>query len=256
LGQIDWGDHDMFHSNDKFAGRMMAVSKALSGGPVYLSDPFDHLLLDPIRPLCYEDGLLLRPVAPAAPLPEDLFQPRDAGRLFRVMAPLANRAVALAVYNLQGDAKEHFPEFTTTIVPDDYVAAGGMMQPYPGPWKLPDEGLVVFDYDEQAALPLANGYDVTIKGFGDRLLQLSPIENGWSVIGRTDKYLPAAAVTGLSSTATTLDMTLHETGPFAIWLDRGKPTAEGVRFTRRGNGLCVADLPVQSKPLKIRITKR
>lgn len=36
LGQIGWGDHDMFHSSDKFAGRLMAVSKAMSGAPVYL----------------------------------------------------------------------------------------------------------------------------------------------------------------------------------------------------------------------------
>ncbi|HUU23482.1 MAG TPA: Sip1-related alpha-galactosidase, partial [Phycisphaerae bacterium] len=38
MGQTVWGDHDMFHSSDPVAGRMMAVSKALSGGPVYLSD--------------------------------------------------------------------------------------------------------------------------------------------------------------------------------------------------------------------------
>ena len=69
MGQTVWGDHDMFHSSDKFAGRMMAVSKALSGGPVYLSDPPEQIVADAVRPLCYENGRLLRPAAPAVVMP-------------------------------------------------------------------------------------------------------------------------------------------------------------------------------------------
>lgn len=255
LGQVAWGDHDMFHSNDKFAGRMMAVSKALSGGPVYLSDPYDHLDLGNIEPLCYEDGLLLRPLAPAAPLPEDLFQPLTAKRLHRVMAPLANRSVAIAIYNFHGDAKDDNPEYATTIVAADYAAAGGMIQPYPGTWKAPDEGLVVYDYYEGTAQQLGKGYGVSIKGFGDRLLQLSPIENGWSVIGRTDNYLPAAAVQSIESTRDSLTVKLHETGPLGIWLAEGKPVAPGVKFIDKGKGFFVADLPVKNQPRELVIRK-
>ena len=256
LGQIAWGDHDMFHSNDKFAGRMMAISKALSGGPVYLSDPYDHLDMENITPLCYEDGLLLRPAAPAAPLPDDIFQPLQVKRLYRVVAPLANRSAALAVYNFNGDAKNDNPEYSTTITPADYASAGGMAQPYTGDWKLPPEGLVVFDYYQQTAQTLGGGTKVSIKGFDDRLLQLSPINNGWSVIGRTDKYLPAAAVEQVKSNKDALKVRLHEAGPFGLWLANGKPVAEGISFTDKDNGFFVAELPVKPEPLELTIRKR
>ncbi|MDF7822710.1 Sip1-related alpha-galactosidase [Pontiellaceae bacterium B12227] len=256
LGQIAWGDHDMFHSNDKFAGRMMAISKALSGAPVYLSDPYDHLDLENIKPLCYEDGLLLRPLAPAAPLPEDVFQPLEAKRLHRAMAPLAHRSVALAVYNFHGDAKKDNPEFSTTIVPADYAAAGGMMQPFSNDWKLPAEGLIVYDYYKGTAQKMNTGYDVSIEGFGDCLLQLSPIKNGWSVIGRTDKYLSGAAVESIKADKKSLTVQLHESGPFGLWLNKGTPVAEGVTFTDKGNGFFVADLPVKAEPIQFTIKRK
>ncbi|VGO18660.1 Sip1-related alpha-galactosidase [Pontiella sulfatireligans] len=255
LGQTAWGDHDMFHSNDPFAGRMMAVSKALSGAPVYLSDPYDHLDMENIKPLCYEDGLLLRPLAPAAPLPEDIFQPLESKRLHRVMAPLANGAAAIEIYNFHGDAKNDNPEYPTTIVPADYAAAGGMMQPFSNDWKLPEEGLVVFDFYQGTAQKLGGGYNVSIKGFGDRLLQLSPIKNGWSVIGRTDKYLSSAAVEVLSCESDTLWVLVHEAGPIGIWLAHGKPIAKGVKFIEKGNGFFVADLPVNAEPYELAIKR-
>lgn len=255
LGQIAWGDHDMFHSNDEFAGRMMAISKALSGAPVYLSDPYDHVDIENIMPLCYEDGWLLRPIAPAAPLPDDIFQPLEAKRLHRIVAPLVNRSAAIAIYNFHGDAKNDKPEYSTTITPADYAAAGGMVQPYDGYWEQPAEGLVVFDYYNRTAQTLGSGYNVSIEGFGDRLLQISPIENGWSVIGRTDKYLPAAAAELTESTPDTLKIKLYEAGPFGLWLAKGTPVAEGVVFTDKGNGFFIAKLPVKTEPIELTVRK-
>lgn len=54
----------MFHSTDPSSARLMAISKAVSGGPVYLSDPADKLNPEHIMPLVWSDGLLLRPLAP------------------------------------------------------------------------------------------------------------------------------------------------------------------------------------------------
>ena len=62
-------------------------------------------------------------------------------------------------------------------------------------------------------------------GFGDRLLQLSPVENGWAVIGRTDKYLAAAAVTAIKATRQSITVKLHESGPLGIWLAEGQELA-------------------------------
>jgi hypothetical protein len=255
LGQIAWGDHDMFHSNDPFAGRMMAVSKAMSGGPVYLSDEPTEFDAGIIRPLVFEDGRLLRPLAPAAPLHEDLFYEPDAGRLYRVVAPLANRAAAIVVYNLDGGTGDDEKVLSTVITPLDYAHASGMIQPYPGQWKIPAEGLLVYDWYAGKARKLAGKYEVKIRGFGDRLLQLCPIENGWSVVGRTDKYLSSNTVKLVSATVNELKIEMVESGPLAIWSERGAPKAKGITFVNAGQGLYKADMPVGQKKKIITITR-
>ena len=254
LGQIYWGDHDMFHSSDPVAGKMMGVAKAMSGGPIYLSDHHTQLVPENIRPVCYEDGLLLRPLAPASPLPEDMFSKMDEKRLFRVMAPLENKTAAFVLYHF--DFENNQAEVAGTITPRDYQAASGMIQPYAGDWAVPDEGLVVYDYFSKRAEKLGSEYRVSIKGFDHRLLQVSPIQSGWSVIGRSDKYLSAATVEILSVDSDVLKLRLKEAGPFAIWLKTGAPKADGINFIDKGNGLYEGALPVAGKSVTLTIERR
>lgn len=56
LGQTVWPDHDMFHSSDSICGSLMARSKAISGGPVYLSDSPVDFVRENILPLIDERG--------------------------------------------------------------------------------------------------------------------------------------------------------------------------------------------------------
>lgn len=101
MGQTVWGDHDMFHSSDRVAGPLMARSKAISGGPVYLSDHPDHFVRELITPLHLTDGRILRPLAPAVPTPESVFiDPYEDDDAYRVIAPLPHGTAALAAYNL------------------------------------------------------------------------------------------------------------------------------------------------------------
>lgn len=72
LGQTVWPDHDMFHSCDTVCGTLMARSKAISGGPVYLSDAPRDFIKENIFPLIDEQGKLFRPEAPAVPMPESI----------------------------------------------------------------------------------------------------------------------------------------------------------------------------------------
>jgi hypothetical protein len=101
---------------------------------------------------------------------------------------------------VDGDLSDDQPAVSGRITAEDYRDASGMMQPYPGRWAVPNEGLLVYDVYAKSAQKLVDAYEVSIQGFDDLLLQVSPIQNGWSVIGRTDKYLPAAtmAVTSVS----------------------------------------------------------
>ena len=88
-----------------------------------------------------------------------------------------------------------------------------------------------------------------------RLLQLSPIVDGWSIIGRTDKYLSAAAVEVLARDKNTLKLKLHEAGPFAVYSKDGAPQAKGATFVDAGNGLYKANLPVGQPGKVLDITR-
>lgn len=254
MGQLVWCDHDMFHSSDTMAGRTMAVSKAVSGGPVYLSDPpteFDH---QAVKPLCYTDGRLLRPLAPAAPLPDSVFvDPYRNPIPYRVIAPLPNGSATVVVYNLK-HAREPVT-FTAGVFVEDYTHANAMIQPYPGKRPMPAGGLVLYDWYAGTAQRLTKAYSFELSGLADRLIQLSPIVEGWGVIGRTDKYLCCAAVEVLRASDKELKVRLVESGPLAVWSARGAPKSPGVTFARAGNGLYKAHLPVEGKPRTVTITR-
>jgi hypothetical protein len=254
MGQTVWPDHDMFHSCDPAAGRMMAVSKAMSGAPIYLSDAPEDFIAEYIRPLCYEDGLLLRPLAPAAPLPESIFSdPMSDPIPYRVMAPLAGGAMAIVAYHLTEPTAEEV--VAASVRPEDYASAGGMIQPYPGPWQIPREGLVVYDWSLGAAEKLEEEYSFTIEGFNDRLLHLCPIRDGWAVIGRTDKYLSPVAVEVLSSSPSELKIRMVESGPLSVWCDRGTPNVAGASVEACGGGLFHVPMPTGNRDQIVTITR-
>ena len=238
LGQIAWGDHDMFHSNDKFAGRMMAVSKAISGGPVYLSDDPVHFKDENITPLCYNNGELLRPIAPASPIPDDLFLEMEDTSLYRVIAPLANSSAVMVVYNFA----ENNQKKKLSISEDDYKNASGMIQPYPGEWEVPAEGIYLYDWYEQQGQLLNEPFTTEMEGFCDKLFIITPVKNGWSVIGRPDKYLSAAAYELLETTSQKIKIEMKENGPLIIWCKDKTPLSANFKFSSLENGLWAGSL--------------
>lgn len=257
LGQVAWGDHDMFHSSDNStqAAKFNVIAKAVSGSAVYLSEFAEDIKAEYVNGLCYEDGLLLRPLAPATPLPEDLFYQMYQERLYAAVAPLANSSATIVVYNTHRRYAQASMTFTRTLTAADYAEAGAMIQPYPGLWSLPAEDVLVYDWYNKIASKLGAGYEVSLVNFDYRVLQLSPIENGWSVIGRTDKYISAAGVESVQAETDRLVVELHRSGPLTIWSERGYvPEADGVVFTSAGGDLFTADLPVSADPVTLVIT--
>ena len=255
LGQLAWGDHDMFHSSHQGVGRIMAVSKAMSGGPVYLSDAPQDFVADVITPLCYADGSLLRPLAPAAPLPDSIVvDPLKEAVPYRVVAPLAGRCAAVVAYNLCSGPED--AALKAAVTPDDYAHAGGMIQPREGNWPAPAEGLVVYDWHTRKGEKLGEAYAFELKGFADRLLHLCPIRSGWAVIGRTDKYLSPAAVEAVRQTPSQLTFRLAESGPLAVWTAEGTPSADGLEFRDAGSGLWHARMPVGKRNVDVTVTRK
>lgn len=231
LGQTAWPDHDMFHSSDGACGSVMALSKALSGAPVYLSDAPGAFASSNIQPLIQSDGKLLRPMAPAVPLPDSCFiHPLSSSALYGVIAPLNNRCAAVVYYNLNTDAAA--TTRTGVLRPGDYPSASAMLQGAGAEekWEVPAEGLVAYDWRNGRGVKLApQGVPlslVSVEGgsMKDIFYLLAPVKNGWAVLGNPDKFLaPACVKEGISSSTTEMEFTLEDGGKVMIYQEEGIP---------------------------------
>lgn len=247
-----WGDHDMFHSSDKVCGKIMALSKAMSGGPVYLSDKPDNIQSENITPLCYNDGRIVRPLAPGTVMQRSAFTCPLIERIpYMVSAPLANNAAAIVAYNLCVDTVTVSGKIDAT----DYAYTGTLIQPYNGKWTVPTEGLYCYDYEAQSGHILKEVHEFEINGFGNKLYYLLPIQKGWVVIGRTDKFLAPATIQEIVYSNEAIELTLEEIGDFDFWMKDGTPYAKGIKITSLNNGLWRAH-PISNTNKKIKITKK
>ena len=73
MSQVVWPDWDMFQSHDPWA-LQQAVARAVSGGPVYITDEPGKTRVEIVRPLAFTDGRLPRPDQPALPTQDILLR--------------------------------------------------------------------------------------------------------------------------------------------------------------------------------------
>jgi len=129
------------------------------------------------------------------------------------------------------------------------------MQDYEPEWELPDEGLVLVDYYAgQAAKLGADGYGFELPGFEDRLYLLCPVQHGWAVLGRTDKYLGPALTEVLDANDLELIVRLEESGPLGLWC-AGTPLCAAGEVVALGGGHHRIALPVGESDLVVRIRR-
>lgn len=230
LGQTVWPDHDMFHSSDTICGSLMARSKAISGGPVYLSDSPDEFISENILPLVDEHGKIFRPSAPAIPTPESILtNPLQSGESYRVFAPTGDEAVSIICYNL--NTSPAYQEIKTYLKPDDYSLRENTTN---SSTSIPGR-ILAFNWKEQTAGILTASKEMKLKGFNDCLFHLCPIRQGWAVIGIQEKYLSPATVQILARTNDTLTLDVLCTGTLRVWVEsHGKQELRSIPIKEPG----------------------
>jgi Raffinose synthase or seed inhibition protein Sip1. len=241
LGQTVWGDHDMFHSSDRVAGPLMARSKAISGGPIYLSDAPDRFVPELIRPLCFSDGRILRPLAPAVPLPESVFtDPYEDDNAYRVIAPLPHGCAAAAAYNLTHPAKPVHGAWTA----DDHRHAAALLSDSEAAvWSRPAEALLRYDcLTGRAELQRAEAAPFSLQPLTDAFVIFSPVQDGWALIGDPQKYLPPSAVAVFDIVGDRVRIASHEACDVLVWRASGVVHAS-IHVSPVGGGLWRAALP-------------
>lgn len=249
LGQTVWGDHDMFHSTDKVSAGLMARSKAISGGPIYLSDKPSSMKAELVRPLCDEQGKILRPLAPAVPLPESIFEnPYEGTNAFQVVAPLENGACAWAAYNLTHPGHP----VRARLMREHYDWGCRLNREKTSPAKSP-KSVLAWDVKRQKAFELDDPYEEEITGFDDLFFLLLPIQNGWGLIGRADKFLSPHTFSLVKGDARAVTIGLKESGPLVFW-NKARHVRSNLGEVRpAGPHLWKLDLPV-GQALEVELT--
>ena len=200
-GQFYYCDWDMWWTDDGQAVKN-SILRAISGGPIYVSDTADRSRAEILKPLAYEDGRILRCDKPAMPSMDCLtVNPVNSGRIFKVQNT-CNGSGVIAVYNLD----EENGAVTGTISPMDVDGLAG-------------EEFAVYEHfsGECRILKKEDTFELTLKDSDAfKLYVLVPLKDGCGMIGRIDKFISPAAVRYNSAG----EAELIEAGPYAYVKNR------------------------------------
>ena len=199
-GPVTYSDWDMWWTDDGQAVKN-SVIRAISGGPIYVSDEIGRSRREILMPLVLEDGKILRCQRPATPTLDCFAEdPRVSGKIFKIQN-LAGTGGALAVFNL--DARER--ETAGTISPSDI----------PG---LEGESFAVYEHLTGEVFTMNRNEHKTLK-LKDRddfrLYTFSPIVDGFAVIGLKEKFMSPLTVKWVEGR----EYKLYETGPCLVYRD-------------------------------------
>ena len=195
-GQFYYCDWDMWWTDDGQAIKN-SILRAISGGPIYVSDTLHRSRPEVLKPLIFSDGRILRCDRPAMPTVDCLTtDPVSSGHIFKLQNQCGNAGI-LAVFNL--DAEER--TVTGNISPGDIPGLQGeefaVYEHFSG-------SLQILHANEKLPLTLQNSDDY-------RLYCIVPLQDGCCLLGDVTKFLSPAALCG---------STLREPGILARVEDR------------------------------------
>ncbi|PON99851.1 Glycosyl hydrolase [Trema orientale] len=210
LGEIMQPDWDMFHSLHP-AGEYHGSARALSGGPIYVSDAPGKHDFELLKKLILPDGSVLRPLLPGRPTRDCLFSDptRDGVSLLKIWNMNKYTGV-LGIYNCQGAAWSS-AERKNTFHPTASEAITGYVRSRdvhliaeaatePG-WKG-DCAVYCFRSDELVTLPYNAAMPVSLKVLEHDIFTVTPIKvlaPGFSFapLGLINMYNAGGAIEGL-----------------------------------------------------------
>ena len=195
-GQYYVNDWDMWWTDDEQATKN-SVCRAISGGPIYVSDKIGRTRPEILKPLCYQDGRLLRPDLSGKPTADCLLgDPVTSGKPLKLFNRVGEAAV-VAAFNIDAESRP----LSGTVSAKD----GGL------------EGFCAcYEYFSGTCRVLKAGeaMEFTLSDNDDfRLYTLVPLScDSVTVLGRTDKFIGVKAL--LSRAMDTA--TFYEGGPIAF----------------------------------------
>ncbi len=175
------GDWDMYWTEDS-QGVKNTVLRAVSGGPIYVSDKVGRSCAELLLPATLSDGRILRCNRNAMPTKECLTSdPRTSKSAFKLWNTTDNGYV-MAVYNL--DAEENPVKDKLSVLD------------LPGSEDIP---YAVYNYFTKELVLLKDKTDfmeLELSGYDDyRLFNIAKVSEGFALLGLTGKYISLATFT-------------------------------------------------------------
>ena len=122
-GQFYVNDWDMWWTDDEQAVKN-SLCRAISGGPIYVSDKIGRTNPEILKPLCLDDGRIIRPDESATPTADCLVvNPIKSEKIFKVRNRIGENGVC-AVFNINAENKPVSGTLTSAdigITDGDYV---------------------------------------------------------------------------------------------------------------------------------------
>lgn len=213
FGEFIWPDWDMFESGHP-AGAFHAAGRAVSGGPVFVSDKPGAQDFALLRKLVLPDGRTLRADSPGRPTADCLLvDPTQEDVLYKIWS-LNEDAGILGAFNCRysGKVEKGEPPITVRgeVRPSDLEG-------------LEADCYVVYAHTrrEMCTLSGEEGWALELPELGYELFSIVPIRDGAAPLGLVDYMNGAGAV--LSKGWVTEDifqMLVRGSGLCLVWLDR------------------------------------
>lgn len=175
MGAFTLCDWDMFQTKHEFA-EVHAMARAVSGGPVYVSDRVDEHDFSVIRKLTTGDGRILRAKGVGRPTADTLFaDPYQNGLLKIFNCNTAGGVVAAFNLTEQFQTGSVSPSDVYGITPGDYV---------------------IYDHKSGAAVRCAweDRIPVGLQPVQSAIFTVTPVKNGFAPVGLAEKYNAGGAI--------------------------------------------------------------
>jgi raffinose synthase len=247
FGELTWPDYDMWQTYDQHR-EYHAVGRAISGGPVYITDKAHRERFQYLWPLVLRDGRLLRMDAPGRPARQSLFtDPVHGGRPLVAFARTGDSG-ALAVWNVDRFERPQ----TASLSPADVEGLAG-------------ERFAVYEHfhGELNSIAPTDAFSVKLAGWDVRLYSIVPIHDGFAPLGLTNKYVPPATVHELKYGPNRASFKLAEPGPLlaysehapkAVKVDGKAIAADAITYSGNALKIDLSGVAASGKEFALEIT--
>lgn len=198
-------DWDMMWSGGSDTAKMNTVLHAISGGPVYLSDPLGLSKPEVIMPFCLSDGRVLKCDRFAQPTEDRLFRNPRMEDIAAKAWNMSGKCGIIGVFNTNENEKVISDSFKISDV--KYIDG---------------EKFLLYNRKENS-ISLSGREDIhefKLEPYDAALYVAAPFENGIAVLGNLDKYISPACIETKISDGDTLTVILREGGQFAFAAER------------------------------------